>query len=210
MRPWPITNYLKSLKGENKSNENSNKNLWQKKTKKQLRRQQTSDCTWVLQGPSLWTSSSPKHRWKTTQLQNDIQINNNTVNHNHNHNHSEAHQVTTYTRSLGFWHIMICIYVEQCVLWIEDIWLIGNILNEPNTKIMTVYCVQTICSKSMQNEKYLDVQNDFGRQNICVYLYPMNSIPFTYMSHSQMLGKFEYGLPAKFWRLVGCTEMLSW
>ena len=31
-----------------------------------------------------------------------------------------------------------------------------------------------------------------------------------YMSHSQMLGKFEYTLPAKFWRLVGCTEMLSW
>ena len=30
------------------------------------------------------------------------------------------------------------------------------------------------------------------------------------MSHCQMLGKFEYGLPAKFWRLVGCTEMLSW
>ena len=32
----------------------------------------------------------------------------------------------------------------------------------------------------------------------------------SYMSHSQMLGKFEYTLPAKFWRLVGCTEMLSW
>ena len=32
----------------------------------------------------------------------------------------------------------------------------------------------------------------------------------TYKSHSQMLGKFEYDLPAKFWRLVGCTEMLSW
>ena len=31
-----------------------------------------------------------------------------------------------------------------------------------------------------------------------------------HMSHSQMLGKFEYGLPAKFWRLVGCTEILSW
>ena len=31
-----------------------------------------------------------------------------------------------------------------------------------------------------------------------------------YMSHCQMLGKFEYTLPAKFWRLVGCTEMLSW
>ena len=30
------------------------------------------------------------------------------------------------------------------------------------------------------------------------------------MSHSQMLGKFEYRLPAKFWRLVRCTEMLSW
>ena len=30
------------------------------------------------------------------------------------------------------------------------------------------------------------------------------------MSHCQILGKFEYGLPAKFWRLVGCTEMLSW
>ena len=26
-----------------------------------------------------------------------------------------------------------------------------------------------------------------------------------YMSHSQMLGKVEYGLPAKIWRLVGCT-----
>ena len=32
----------------------------------------------------------------------------------------------------------------------------------------------------------------------------------TSKSHSQMLGKFEYTLPAKFWRLVGCTEMLSW
>ena len=31
-----------------------------------------------------------------------------------------------------------------------------------------------------------------------------------HMTHSQMLGKFEYTLPAKFWRLVGCTEMLSW
>ena len=31
-----------------------------------------------------------------------------------------------------------------------------------------------------------------------------------HMSHCQMLGKFEYTLPAKFWRLVGCTEMLSW
>ena len=31
-----------------------------------------------------------------------------------------------------------------------------------------------------------------------------------YMTHSQMLGKIEYTLPAKFWRLVGCTEMLSW
>ena len=30
------------------------------------------------------------------------------------------------------------------------------------------------------------------------------------MTHSQMLGKFEYTSPAKFWRLVGCTEMLSW
>ena len=29
-------------------------------------------------------------------------------------------------------------------------------------------------------------------------------------SHCQMLGKVEYGLPAKIWRLVGCTEMLSW
>ena len=30
------------------------------------------------------------------------------------------------------------------------------------------------------------------------------------MTHSQMLGKFEYTLPAKFWRLVGCTDMPSW
>ena len=30
------------------------------------------------------------------------------------------------------------------------------------------------------------------------------------MSHCQMLGKVEYGLPAKIWRLVGSTEMLSW
>ena len=30
------------------------------------------------------------------------------------------------------------------------------------------------------------------------------------MTHSRMLGKVEYGLPAKIWRLVGCTEMLSW
>ena len=32
----------------------------------------------------------------------------------------------------------------------------------------------------------------------------------SYMSHCQMLGKVEYGLPAKIWHLVGCTEMLSW
>ena len=43
-------------------------------------------------------------------------------------------------------------------------------------------CVKTICTKSMQNMKYLDVQNDFGRQDICVYLYPMNSIPFIHMN----------------------------
>ena len=30
-----------------------------------------------------------------------------------------------------------------------------------------------------------------------------------YMSHCQMFGKVEYGLPAKIGRLVGCTEMLS-
>ena len=29
------------------------------------------------------------------------------------------------------------------------------------------------------------------------------------MTHSQMLGKVEYGLPAKIRRLVGCTEMVS-
>ena len=33
---------------------------------------------------------------------------------------------------------------------------------------------------------------------------------FHCMTHSQMLGKVEYTLPAKIWRLVGCTEMLSW
>ena len=36
------------------------------------------------------------------------------------------------------------------------------------------------------------------------------SIYKEHMTHSQMLGKIEYTLPAKFWRLVGCTEMLSW
>ena len=33
---------------------------------------------------------------------------------------------------------------------------------------------------------------------------------FIHMTHSQMLRKVEYALPAKIWRLVGCTEMLSW
>ena len=36
------------------------------------------------------------------------------------------------------------------------------------------------------------------------------SIIWWFLTHSQMLGKFEYGLPAKIWRLVGCTKMLSW
>ena len=39
---------------------------------------------------------------------------------------------------------------------------------------------------------------------------PYATYLYSDMSHSQMLGKFEYTLPAKFWRLVGCTEMLSW
>ena len=38
----------------------------------------------------------------------------------------------------------------------------------------------------------------------------MNDEEALNMTHSQMLGKVEYGLPAKIWRLVGCTEMLSW
>ena len=41
-------------------------------------------------------------------------------------------------------------------------------------------------------------------------LYSLKYTVNIYMTHSQMLGKFEYTLPAKFWRLVGCTEMLSW
>ena len=39
------------------------------------------------------------------------------------------------------------------------------------------------------------------RSMFCVYVY---------MTHCQMLGKVASGLPAKIWRLVGCTEMLSW
>ena len=31
-----------------------------------------------------------------------------------------------------------------------------------------------------------------------------------YMTHSQMFQKVESDLPAKIWRLVGCTEMISW
>ena len=38
----------------------------------------------------------------------------------------------------------------------------------------------------------------------------LTNLHILYMTHSQMLGKIEYTLPAKFWRLVGCTEMLSW
>ena len=30
------------------------------------------------------------------------------------------------------------------------------------------------------------------------------------MTHSQMFQKVEYGLPAKIWQLLGCTEMISW
>ena len=42
-------------------------------------------------------------------------------------------------------------------------------------------------------------------------LWPMITIPsHPHMTHSQMLGKVKYGLPAKIWRLIGCTEMLSW
>ena len=31
-----------------------------------------------------------------------------------------------------------------------------------------------------------------------------------YTTHSQMFQKVESDLPAKIWRLVGCTEMISW
>ena len=43
--------------------------------------------------------------------------------------------------------------------------------------------------------------------DICPFFFAKNK--FMHMTHSQMLGKVEYGLPAKIWRLVGCTEMLS-
>ena len=45
-----------------------------------------------------------------------------------------------------------------------------------------------------------------GVQLRCCLIFVQN----VHMTHSQMLGKIEYTLPAKFWRLVGCTEMLSW
>ena len=51
---------------------------------------------------------------------------------------------------------------------------------------------------------------EWWRPNIFAQVEKKLYVSFLDMSHSQMLGKFEYGLPAKFWRLVGCTEMLSW
>ena len=47
-------------------------------------------------------------------------------------------------------------------------------------------------------------------RSIIIWLSIAKSNFHYYMSHCQMLGKVEYGLPAKIWRLVGCTEMLSW
>ena len=51
---------------------------------------------------------------------------------------------------------------------------------------------------------------EWWRPNIFAQVEKKLYVSFLDMSHSQMLGKFEYGLPAKFWHLVGCTEMLSW
>ena len=50
----------------------------------------------------------------------------------------------------------------------------------------------------------IDARKQSGFVRTGVRFYQMNR------THSQMLGKIEYTLPAKFWRLVGCTEMLSW
>ena len=48
------------------------------------------------------------------------------------------------------------------------------------------------------------ITSSLSQKSFCKTLFFYN------MTHSQMLGKFEYTSPAKFWRLVGCTEMLSW
>ena len=56
----------------------------------------------------------------------------------------------------------------------------------------------------LENALYPKISNDN------FFLFGGGSTQGILMTHSQMLGKFEYTLPAKFWRLVGCTEMLSW
>ena len=64
--------------------------------------------------------------------------------------------------------------------------------------------------KDFAFQDLLDSENNLSTQNLCLSL-PWWLLERKHaMSHSQMLGKFEYTLPAKFWRLVGCTEMLSW
>ena len=62
--------------------------------------------------------------------------------------------------------------------------------------------VQDLQSKKQKEKRY--------SRRVFLVPFAWNFICCYDTSHSQMLGKFEYTLPAKFWRLVGCTEMLSW
>ena len=70
--------------------------------------------------------------------------------------------------------------------------------------MIPVCCLEVMMAEELRHCHHLPftiVVGAFERQEGLLYL--------CYMSHSQMLGKVEYGLPAKIWRLVGCTEMLS-
>ena len=74
--------------------------------------------------------------------------------------------------------------------------------------IITTQVTPAAVPKGKRLKYDLCIQQDFRRNVLWENKY--NEYIHVYMSHSQMLGKFEYTLPAKFWRLVGCTEMLSW
>ena len=87
-----------------------------------------------------------------------------------------------------------------------------NVFRRPTESSHQIHA--SLCVPLIQVHPKIDVEFFFdGYQWSRKYVHTVSvkALPlFVSMTHSQMLGKVKYGLPAKIWRLVGCTKMLSW
>ena len=121
-----------------------------------------------------------------------------------------------------YWWTAIC----QCLLFIvpllvDMLMMLVGLVDSGVCSVSNVSCVSSVSGGSFRG-KHRKNRESCPTQVTCkVKLSDLSvlslisdlsvlSVPCPGYESFSDVGKFEYTLPAKFWRLVGCTEMLSW